>query len=47
MLSFVSPTSRNVMCPYDGGFDLFTHSAEPTAMRKTFAEWVSGRDDFL
>lgn len=47
MLSFVSPTSRNVMCPYDGGFDLFTHTCEPETLRRSFAEWLSDREDYL
>ncbi len=47
MLSFVSPATRSVLCPYDGGFDLFTHTPAPDALRKTFAEWQSERPDYL
>ena len=47
MLTFVAPASRNVLCPYDGGFDIFTHALEPGEMRERFAEWLSDRPDFL
>ncbi len=47
MLSFVAPASRNMMCPYDGGFDLFTHTLQPDALREQFAEWLSDRPDYL
>jgi hypothetical protein len=47
MLSFASATTRNVMCPYDGGFDLFTTSPTPEDLQSQFTEWLSPRDDGL
>jgi hypothetical protein len=47
MLTFISPATRNAMCPYDGGFDLFTHAPTPEQMREHFSEWLSERPDYL
>jgi hypothetical protein len=47
MLIFISPESRNALCPYDGGFDVFTPAIPPEKMRGTFPNWLSDRADFL
>lgn len=47
MLTFVSPTTRNALCPYDGGFDLITHSPPPEALQTQFGDWLLPRDDYL
>jgi hypothetical protein len=47
MLSFVSATTRNVLCPYDGGFDMFTQTPSPDELRTQFAQWLSPLDDYL
>ncbi len=47
MLSIVAPESGNVLCPYDGGFDLFTHAPTAESLRETFPDWLSARPDYL
>lgn len=44
-ISFVSPSTRNIFCPYDGGMDVFTFSIAPDALCTRFAAWQSTRPD--
>jgi hypothetical protein len=44
-ISFVSPSTRNTFCPYDGGMDVFTFSIAPEALGSRFAAWQSARPD--
>jgi hypothetical protein len=46
-VSFVSPSTKNVLCPYDGGMDVFTFSIAPQELRARFACWRSARPDGL
>lgn len=46
-VSFVSPRTRNIFCPYDGGMDVFTFSIAPEALCTRFAAWRSTRPDGL
>jgi len=46
-VSFVSPATRNIFCPYDGGMDVFTFSIVPEELRTRFASWRSARPDGL
>ena len=39
-VAFVSPATRNIFCPYDGGMDVFVHSTTPAALRTRFAAWL-------
>jgi hypothetical protein len=40
-ISFVSPASGNIFCPYDGGMDTFSASAELGEIRQKFSVWLS------
>jgi len=40
-VSFVSPSTKNIFCPYDGGMDVFTFSVAPEELRARFADWRS------
>jgi len=44
-ISFVSPATRNIVCPYDGGMDVFTFSIAPEELCSRFAAWRSSRPD--
>lgn len=44
-ISFVSPGTRNILCPYDGGMDIFTFSIAPEDLCTRFAAWRSNRPD--
>ncbi len=46
-VSFVSPATRNIFCPYDGGMDVFTFSILPEELRTRFTSWRSARPDGL
>jgi len=46
-ISFVSPSTKNIFCPYDGGMDVFTFSIAPEDLRSRFARWRSARPDGL
>jgi len=46
-ISFVSPATRNIFCPYDGGMDVFTFSIVPEELRTRFTSWRSARPDGL
>jgi hypothetical protein len=46
-ISFVSPATRNMLCPYDGGMDVFTFSIAPDDLRARFVSWRSARPDEL
>ena len=46
-VSFVSPTTRNIFCPYDGGMDVFTFSIAPEELRMRFTSWRSAQPDGL
>lgn len=46
-VSFVSPSTKNIFCPYDGGMDIFTFSISPEELRARFAGWLSTRPDGL
>ena len=45
LISFVSPDSRNIYCPYDGGMDTFSFSTSPAKIDKRFSQWKSARPD--
>jgi hypothetical protein len=40
-IACVSPASRNIYCPYDGGTDIFSFSVPPSALEASFARWMS------
>ena len=44
-VSFVSPSTKNIFCPYDGGMDVFTFSISPEELRARFVGWRSARPD--
>jgi hypothetical protein len=44
-ISFVSPATRNMLCPYDGGMDVFTFSIAPGDLRARFVSWRSAHPD--
>lgn len=46
-VSFVSPSTKNIFCPYDGGMDVFAFSISPEELRSRFAGWLSNRPDGL
>ena len=46
-ISFVSPSTKNVFCPYDGGMDIFTFSISPEELRARFAGWLPTTPDGL
>lgn len=46
-VSFVSPHSRNIYCPYDGGMDLFTFSVSAAELAARYSGWQSSRPDRL
>lgn len=46
-LSLVSPATGNMLCPYDGGMDVFSFSVEPGVLATRFASWCSSRPDGL
>lgn len=44
-VSFVSPSTRNIFCPYDGGMDVFAFSITTDDLRTRFGSWLSARPD--
>jgi hypothetical protein len=44
---FVSPATRNIYAPYDGGMDIFTFTVSPELIKAQFAAWKSSRADHL
>jgi len=44
-ISFASPSTKNIFCPYDGGMDVFAFSVAPEELRVRFAGWRSARPD--
>jgi hypothetical protein len=44
-ITIVSPTTRNIYCPYDGGMDIFAFSKSPSYLEKKFSTWMSLRSD--
>ena len=46
-VSFISPATGNIFCPYDGGMDVFAFSIGPEELGASFPEWRSPRDDGL
>ncbi|GKS83563.1 hypothetical protein AVMA1855_05445 [Acidovorax sp. SUPP1855] len=46
-ITFVSPATKNIFCPYDGGMDVFTRSIAPEELRARFTDWLSPRPDGL
>jgi hypothetical protein len=46
-VSFVSPATRNIFSPYDGGMDVFTFTIAPEELRARFTDWRSARPDGL
>ncbi len=46
-VTFVSPRTKNIYCPYDGGMDVFTFSMPPASLEEKFKSWMSTREDRL
>lgn len=46
-VSFVSPATKNILCPYDGGMDVFAFSFAPLELGARFGAWRSTRPDGL
>ena len=46
-VAFISPTTKNIYCPYDGGMDIFSFSISPQSLEEKFRHWMSGRPDKL
>lgn len=44
-VTLVSPASKNIYCPYDGGMDLFTYTESPGTLEAKFLPWMSSRED--
>jgi len=44
-IAFVSPSTKNVYCPYDGGMDVFLFSASPSTLEGKYRSWMSDRED--
>ena len=44
-VTFVSPTTKNIYCPYDGGMDVFPHTDSPSTLEAKFSSWMSSRED--
>lgn len=44
-VTFVSPRSKNIYAPYDGGMDVFLYSESPSILEAKFRFWMSSRDD--
>ncbi|RYD60307.1 MAG: hypothetical protein EOP58_16580 [Sphingomonadales bacterium] len=40
LIALVAPASKNILCPYDGGMDVFVHSMPPSALNLRFANWM-------
>ncbi len=46
-VAFISPATKNIYCPYDGGMDIFSFSISPQSLEEKFQRWMSGRPDKL
>ncbi len=46
-ITFVSPRSGNLYCPYDGGMDVFCFSLEPSLLEERFRTWMSEHEGRL
>ena len=46
-VTIVSPATKAIFCPYDGGMDIFTYSQKHTALEAKFSTWLSSRSDKL
>ncbi|ALV04812.1 DUF3885 domain-containing protein [Roseateles depolymerans] len=46
-LSLASPATGNMLCPYDGGMDVFSVSVAPNELAARFAAWRSSQPDGL
>lgn len=46
-VTFVSPATRNIYCPYDGGMDIFSFATPGPDLETTFSSWRSHRADKL
>ena len=46
-IAFVSPKTRNIYAPYDGGLDVFSFSTSLAALKIRFGAWRSPRADQL
>ena len=46
-IAFVSPSTKNIYCPYDGGMDIFTFAKFPHSLEDKFHTWRSSRADKL
>lgn len=44
-VTFVSPTTKNIYCPYDGGMDVFPYAESPSTLEAKFPSWMSSRAD--
>lgn len=46
-VAFVSPRSKNIYCPYDGGMDVFSFTIKPAELAERYSHWQSVRPDRL
>ena len=46
-VTFVSPSTKNIYSPYDGGMDVFPASISPGMLEARFRSWMSARADKL
>jgi hypothetical protein len=46
-VTFVSPATKNIYCPYDGGMDIFSFSVNRAVLGAKFLDWQSTRSDNL
>ena len=46
-VTFVSPATKNIYCPYDGGMDIFSFSVNRAVLGSKFLDWQSTRSDKL
>jgi hypothetical protein len=46
-VTFVSPATKNIYCPYDGGMDIFSFSVNRAVLEAKFLDWQSTRSDKL
>ena len=44
-IAFVSPSTKNIFCPYDGGMDVFSFSVSPSTLEDKYRSWMSSRQD--
>lgn len=44
-VAFVSPRTKNIYCPYDGGMDIFSFSKPASTLENKFSSWMSIRED--